>query len=155
MARVSRDRWLFRVAAAGLLYLLIGITFAVPTTHVRVWRLSAWFVSALVYAVHIAYECVWRHTTPRVTAVRAAVGAGLGAFGLAVVGAVHSLSTTSTLRAEWLLAFVLWPSITAIPAFVVALVVVVVMTRVMRGGLATWGRGNRRSDRGSKGKEER
>jgi len=39
----------------GVLYAFVGIVFAVPASHVKVWRLAAWLVSAVAYAAHICY----------------------------------------------------------------------------------------------------
>jgi hypothetical protein len=72
-----------------------------------------------------------RHS-PRTTAIHTAVGVAIGAFALAVAGALHSLSTTSGIRPLWLLALVLWPAFTAVPAFVVALVAGKVLARLSR-----------------------
>jgi hypothetical protein len=43
---------------------------------------------------------------------------------------IHSLSTASAFRPVWLLALVAWPAITAVPAFLVALVVAAMLPRV-------------------------
>jgi hypothetical protein len=67
-----------------------------------------------------------------VTAVHVALAVAIGAAGLAIAGLAHSLSTASGLRPAWILAIVLWPAITAIPAFLVALVVSTTLTRLAR-----------------------
>src|SRR5919201_3817262 len=92
------------VVAAGLTYLLIGRLFATPTTHVHAWRLAAWVVSAIVFALHISYEHFRMHRRPRRTALYAASAVAIGAFALAVAGAVHSLRAGATNRGLWRLA---------------------------------------------------
>ncbi len=68
----------------GVLYSVIGIVFALPTNHVRMWRLAAWVVSAIVFAAHIAYEHFRLGNSPRATALHTALAVAVGAFGLAV-----------------------------------------------------------------------
>jgi hypothetical protein len=97
-----------------------------------VWRLSAWLVCAAAYAAHIGYEHFRLRHSPYATASHAALAVAIGAFGLAAAGALHSLLDTSTIRPAWLLAFVAWPVITAVPAFVVALVAATVLARLPR-----------------------
>jgi hypothetical protein len=62
-----------------------------------------------------------------------ALGVALGGFGLAVAGAIYSLSTTTANWTAWLLALIAWPLVTAVPAFLVALVAGAVLTRLGRG----------------------
>lgn len=117
----------------GVVYLLIGRIFAAPTTHVRAWRLGAWLVSGAAYGIHIGYEQFRLRNSPRFVAFHAAVAVAIGAFALALAGAVRSLLTTSAIRPLWLLAFVLWPAATAVPAFLVALIVAVMLARLPHG----------------------
>jgi len=89
-------------------------------------------VSAVVYVAHIGYEHFRIRSSPRLTALHVAFGAAVGAFGLAAAAIVHSMVTgTGNLR---LLGFALliWPLITGVPAFVVALVLTAVLDRVLR-----------------------
>ena len=120
----------------GVVYVMVGRLFAAPTSHAHAWRLAAWLVSAIAYAAHIAYEHFRRRESPRLMAVHVAVAVAIGGLGLAIVGMVHSLSNTSAVRPAWLLALVLWPAVTALPAFVVALVVGAVLARIPRMAVA-------------------
>ena len=108
----------------GIGYALVGIAFAVPTSHVRAWRLTAWAVSAVGYAAHIAYERFRLRSSPGSAALHVALAAALGAFGLAIGANIHSLSAGSVNqhRQLLLLSLAIWPVITALPAFLVALV---------------------------------
>lgn len=114
--------WLVVTTAAGFLYGLVGIGFGVPSTHLRFWRLAAWAVCAVVYAAHIAYEHFRLNSRPVRTAAHAAIAVAIGAFLLAVGAAVHA-AFWSSYAPYWRypIAFVAWPIITAVPAFVVAL----------------------------------
>ena len=97
-------------------------------------------VSAVVYAVHIGYEHFRIRSSPCSTALHVAFGAVVGAFGLAAAAIVHSLLTgTGNLRLLRV-ALLIWPLITGVPAFVVALVLTAVLSRVPRRGPAISGR---------------
>ena len=93
------------------------------------WRLAAWVVSGAVYAAHIWYEHFALRNLTRTTALHVAIAVAIGGFGLAVAGMTRSLYTTSQIRPGWVLALLLWPALTAVPAFLVALAVAAVLPR--------------------------
>lgn len=109
--------WFRAALLLGVGYFVIGKVFSLPADHVQAWRLAAWIVSGIAYAAHIRYEHFTLRNSPRLAALHVAVGVAIGAFALAVAGMIHSLTTTSTIRPAWLLAIVLWPVMTALPAF--------------------------------------
>ena len=118
-------------------YVIIGIGLAAPAksadaNHVRLWRLAAWVASAAVAAAHIGYEHYRLGSSPRPTALHAAGAVALGAFGLAVAANVHWLFAEAHGQRSPLLALPVWPVITAIPAFPVALAVAAVLGRFSR-----------------------
>ena len=123
MDQSPRQPWVRAAVLLGIGYALVGIVFAVPTTHVQAWRRAAWVVSIIGYAAHIAYERFRLQSSPRSTALHVACAVALGAFGLAVAANIHSLSIESTGRNRQLLLLALgiWPAITAVPAFLAAL----------------------------------
>ncbi len=133
MGESFRQAWIRPAAFLGGWYALVGITFAVPAAHVQAWRLAAWVVSAIGYAAHIAYERFRLRNSPSSSALHVAVGVALGAFGLAVGANIHSLSTGSTQqhRQLLLLSLGIWPVITAVPAFLVALGANVILARAL------------------------
>ena|SRR5438309_314355 len=128
--RIARG-WFAGAFLAGGLYVIIGVGFArLSVPSVFFWRLAAWIVSAVVYAVHIGYEHFRRFNPPRSTALHVAWGAAFGAFGLAAAANVHSLLTgTGNLRLLRI-ALVVWPLITGVPAFLVALVLTALLGRI-------------------------
>jgi hypothetical protein len=129
-----RQSWVRAALLVGFAYFFVGRLFAAPSSQVRMWRLAAWVVSGAAFAAHIAYEHFRLRHTPRITALHAALAVALGAFALAVAGGVHSLLTAPTIRLfSWLLALVVWPLATAVPAFLVALVAAAVLARLSRG----------------------
>lgn len=117
-------QWLFGSLVVGIAYAAIGILLALPTTHTREWRLTAWLLSAILYAAHIGYEQIKLRNSSRSTAIHVASAVAIGAFGLAVSAFIHSLfAPPNYSRWRFVLALILWPLITALPAFIVALVI--------------------------------
>ncbi len=135
LQRAERNRghgWLAMALLAGVAYCAIGRLFAFPTTHAQAWRWAAWLVSGVVYALHIAYECFKLGNSPRRVALHVAAGVAVGGFGLALIGMVRSMIITATIRPVWLISLVAWPAITAIPGYLGALILSVVLTRMHR-----------------------
>ena len=128
----SRRAWLSAALLVGVIYFLVGKVFALPASDPRLWRLLAWVVSGGVYAAHIAYEHYGLDNSPRVSASHIALAVAIGAILLAIAGMLHSLSVTSAIRPTWLLALVVWPAVTAIPAFLGALVTGAGLARLRR-----------------------
>jgi hypothetical protein len=122
-------------AAIGIGYAVVGVGFAVPITHAHAWRLAAWAVSALGFAAHIAYERFRLRNPPGPAALHIALAVALGGFGLAVGANVHSVIAGSSGEHRQLLrlSLVIWPLITALPAFAVAFVVNHLLARVYDG----------------------
>lgn len=122
------QRWLGTAILVGVLYLAVGrasaaLAGADASDQMQFfWRLSAFVISALVFAAHIAYEHFRLHNTARSTAWHACVAAAVGGFGLALVANIRDLGSASGYRPRMLIALVAWPLLTAVPAFIVALV---------------------------------
>lgn len=100
-----------------------------PSEHAREWRLAAWIVCGVAYAAHIGYEHFRLRSSTRPTALHVALGVAIGAFALALAGMIHSMWSPSGIRPVWLLALLLWPAFTAIPAFLGALAMAAVLPR--------------------------
>ncbi len=135
----GRLRWLRAVLLMGAVYLVTGLVFATlagwsGSGQMRViWRLAAWVISAAAFTAHIGYEHVRLRSTPRTTALHASLGVALGAFGLAVAANLHAPPASSQKHSQALtLALLLWPVLTGLPAFTVAL--------AGAAGLAHWRR---------------
>ena len=129
MGDSSRQRRLSTAILFAVLYLVIGIAFgalagAAASSQMRVlWRWLAFAISAVVFAVHIAYEHFRLRNAARPTAWHASVAVAFGAFALALEANIHDLWSASGYRPRMLIALVAWPLLTAVPAFIVALVV--------------------------------
>ena len=132
----DQRRWFWAVLAVGVMYFAAGIVFAelaktAASNQVRVaWRLAAWGISATAFATHIAYEHIRLRSSPVMTALHASFAVGLGAFGLAISASIHAQTTHQRFPA---FAIAVWPVMTALPAFVVALALAAVLAR-------TWAR---------------
>jgi hypothetical protein len=124
----DQQSWISNAILIGVLYCVIGILFAAPSTHVQGWRVAAWITSAIVYGIHIWYEYFRARNSVKATALHVAIAAGIGAFGLAMGAFVHSLVTPPDYsRLRFALAFVVWPLLTGLPAFVVGLVITLLL----------------------------
>jgi len=136
----SNQRWLSTVIPVGVLYFAVGIASAAlagaaASNQMRFfWRLSAFVISAVVFAAHIGYEHFRLRNTGRRTAWQASVGVALGAFALALTANIHDLGSASGYRPRMLIALVAWPLLTAVPAFIVARVVAAVLGAKRLGG---------------------
>jgi hypothetical protein len=97
------------------------------------WRWAAWLVSAIAFGAHIVYEHVRLRTSPTITALHVSSAAGLDAFGLAIAANVHAQTVSPQQHSLILvLSLALWPVMTALPAFFVALVSAILIARVRR-----------------------
>ena len=145
MDESRRRSWVPMAVTLGVGYAAVGAGSAVPVTHVHAWRLAAWAVSAFGFAAHIAYERFRLQNSPGPAARHIALAVALGGFGLAVGANVHSLIAGSSSQHRQLLrlSLVIWPLITALPAFAVAFVVNVVLARALTS------RSARSADRGA------
>ena len=126
----SRQPWIRAALLVGVVYFLVGKLFTLPAGHVHAWRIAAWVVSFGVYAAHIRYEHFTLRNSARSLALHVAVAVAIGGFLLAAAGMIHHLSSASTFRPVWLLALVLWPAFTAVPAFLGALVAATMLQRL-------------------------
>jgi hypothetical protein len=127
------------VLLLGVAYLVAGLVFGelagrAASQPVRVaWRWAAWVISAAAFAAHIVYEQVRLRSSPKITALHVSSAAALGAFGLAVAANVHAQTVSPRQHSLLLvLSLAIWPAMTALPAFIVALVAAMLFARVWR-----------------------
>ena len=121
----------------GVVYFLAGMLFGALAGRAAnhgalvAWRWAAWLVSAIAFGAHILYEQRRLRNPPRIAALHVAAGAALGAFGLAIAANVHAQMVVPH-RHAWLLvlSLAIWPLMTALPAFIVALCAAVLVARV-------------------------
>ena len=124
------------IVLVALVYVAIGaVTIALsrmaPSIQLRTaCRFAAWIMSAVVFAAHIVHERRWS-SLPRRVALRAAAAVALATLVLAV-SAVIRQSMTSNLRPSMALAIGIWPILTGVVSFLVALVVAALLSRTGR-----------------------
>jgi hypothetical protein len=129
----GRQRWFGSVVLVGVLYFAVGITSAAlagaaGSDQMRFrWRLAAFILSGVVFAAHLAYEHFRLRNRARPAAWHASAAVAFGAFALALAASVHDLASPSGYRPRMLIALVAWPLLTAVPAFIVALLVAAVL----------------------------
>lgn len=126
MGASTRARWAVAMILVGIVYLADGIVFSAlaqsaGSNWVRPIRLASWLIAALAFAAHIGHERYRFRSTPRTTALHAAMAAALGGFGLAAAALVHALSVPAGHVSRLALALVAWPLLTGVPAFIAAL----------------------------------
>ena len=126
------------VVFLGVVYFAVGVVFGAfagraASNQGRVaWRWAAWALSGVVFGAHILYERARARGSPRTTALHASSAAALGAFGLAVAANVYTYTVGAREHALALaLSLAIWPIMTALPAFVAALVAAIVFDRVL------------------------
>ena len=131
-----RKSWISAAILVGVVYFGVGFVFAAlanPAVSLEArftWRLAAWVVSGAAYAAHIGYEHFRLGNSPRATALHAAMAVALGAFLLAVNATMHAAMVPSHAPyRRYSLALVVWPIVTAVPAFLVALALAALLTR--------------------------
>ena len=86
----------------GMVYLVVGLAFgafagwSASNRMVVTWRLSAFFASAVAFAVHIGYDHFRLGNSPLITASHASMAVAVGAFALAVAANVHGVWVASS-----------------------------------------------------------
>jgi hypothetical protein len=131
-----------RIILFGVVYAVVGIGFGelanlAASEQARfILRLGAFVASGAVFLAHIWYEHFRLDNSPRATSLHAGMAVALGGLLLAIVALAHAL--TVPVHAPYrlhLLAIVVWPIITGVPAFVVTLVLTAVLSRIPRRAL--------------------
>jgi hypothetical protein len=121
----GKYQWLRAVILFGIVYLVVGVAFpnpSVPSEAQFMWRVAAWLISAVAFAIHIGLEHFQLRNSPRSTALHASVAVALGAFALAAAANIHAIKSGTGNQGLLALALVIWPIMTGVPAFVLALV---------------------------------
>jgi hypothetical protein len=128
MGDSDRQRWLSTAILVGVIYFAVGVTSsalagaAASEQMVLIWRQSAFIISGFVFTAHVAYEHFLLRSRARTTAWHTSAAVAFGAFAPAFVANIHDLGSASGYRPRMRIALVAWPLLTAVPAFIVALV---------------------------------
>jgi len=129
----SKYRGLIYVLLFGVVYLVIAVWFPnPPASNPRqfAWRIAAWILCALAFAIQIGLEHFRLGNAPRRTALHVAAAVALGAFGVAVAANIHALTAKTGNHGSLALALVIWPVVAGLPALVVAWVVAFGLARM-------------------------
>ena len=116
------------VVLLGAVYFVFGVAFAAfaswsaSNSMHETWNRLGFLASGVAFALHIGYEHFRLRNSPLITASHVSMAVALGAFALAVSANVHAYRVGSSNQRLLAFALVAWPAITAVPAFVVALV---------------------------------
>ena len=116
------------VVLLGAVYFVFGVAFAgfaswsASSSTRETWNRLGFLVSAVAFALHIGYEHFRLRNSPLITASHVSIAVALGALALAVSANVHAYRVGASNKRLLAFALVAWPAITAVPAFVVALV---------------------------------
>jgi hypothetical protein len=117
----------------GAVYVVVGVAFPNPPATDKsqfMWRLAAWLICAVAFAIHICLSLFRFGNTRQRTAFQAAASVAIGAFGLAVAANIHSLTAGRRYQPMLALALAIWPLLTGVPAFVVAFIAATVLTKL-------------------------
>lgn len=139
MDESRQQRWVRAVILMGVVYLVIGLTFAAlagwaSSSQMRAtWRLLAWLISAVAFAAHIRYESVKLQSSRAGTAFHAALAVAAGTFLLAGAAIIHGQAVGAAHQSRRGLALVLWPILAGVPAFLVALAAAAALALRRRG----------------------
>jgi hypothetical protein len=121
------------VSLFGMVYVVVGVAFPNPPASNEtqfIWRLAAWLTCAIAFVIHIGLEQFRLRSSPRGTALHASASVALGAFALAAAANFHALTTGTGNRRLLALALMIWPIMTGVPAFLVALAAASGLARV-------------------------
>lgn len=127
------QRVFIRVLAFGMVYLIVGVAFPNPPASNKmqfIWRLAAWLICVVAFAIHISLEHIRLRNSPRRTALHVSLAVALGALGLAIAANIHALRTGTGNQRLLVLALVIWPMITGVPAFIAALIAAATLVRI-------------------------
>ena len=119
------------VVLLGAVYFVFGVAFAAfagrsaSNSMRETWNRLGFLASAVAFALHIGYEHFRLRNSPLITASHVSMAVALGAFALAVSANVHGYRVGTNNQRLLAFALVAWPALTAVPAFVVALVAAV------------------------------
>jgi uncharacterized protein (DUF486 family) len=136
MKTFNKQNWLRNALLFGLLYFVVGILFALLANSSasiiirNIWRWAAFLVSGIIFLLNIIYEHYRLHNPSLSTAIHVSLGIALGAFGLAAAANLQDLWSGSENHSSIALALILWPILTAIPAFLVSFAIAAIMKRL-------------------------
>jgi len=116
-------QWFYTAMAFGIVYGVVGIAFPNPPSSDErqfLWRLAAWLICAVAFAIHIVIECLRTRSSAGMAALHVSASAALGAFVLAIAANIHALTTGTGNQRLLGLALLVWPIGAGVAALAVA-----------------------------------
>src|SRR4030095_4170719 len=120
--------WREAVLLTGVFYCTVGIAFTTfgswssSNRGVVAWRIASFVVSLVAFAIHIGYEHFSVVNRPPIVALHTSLAVAFGGFLLALAANINSFRVANSKHGLLALALIIWPVMTGIPAFVVALI---------------------------------
>jgi hypothetical protein len=120
--------WREAVLLTGVFYCTVGIAFTTfgswssSNRGVVAWRIASFVVSLVAFAIHIGYEHFSLANRPPIVALHTSLAVAFGGFLLALAANINSFRVANSKHGLLALALIIWPVMTGIPAFVVALI---------------------------------
>ena len=125
------NAWLGAAMLVALVYPIVGVVFSLPPssrTTAIAWRLAAWLVAAVTFAIHLGYEHRRFGNSPIRAALHASAAVAMGAILLAIwIIARGYWSGLAQQRPLAPLALVIFPIAAGVPAFLAGLGVLTVL----------------------------
>ena len=128
MDESNRRPWFPMVVLLGAVYFLFGVAFAAlaglsgSDAMRATWNRLGFLASAVAFAFHLGYEHFRLRDSALITALHVSAAVALGAFALALRVNVNGFRMGAGNQGLRAFALVAWPAITAVPAFVVAII---------------------------------
>jgi hypothetical protein len=133
---ISNPRVLALIVAVWYFFIGYGSAVLDPSLPARMrfaWRFAAWIACFVAFAIHIGFLRFKFRKSPLSTALNVSMAVALGGFMLAVAATIHAAMVPSHAPYwQFLIALIVWPLITALPAFVIALPSAWLLTRFTR-----------------------
>jgi hypothetical protein len=126
-------RWIFVAITSGAIYLFLGVGLPNPSSPSDAqfrWRLAAWLMSGTVFLSHILYEGFALRNRSRTVAFHTSLAVALGAFALAVAANIHGWKVATPHQHLLVLSLIIWPVLTAVPAWLVSFAGAAIVTRL-------------------------
>jgi hypothetical protein len=136
MGAGMRSSWRRSMLLVAFIYAAVGVLTAelaksADSMQMRsFWRLAAWGLSLVVFSGHVGHERFRARSVTKQAALHVAAAVALGTFALAAVGPVRAHWNAADFWRTAVLSLPLWPVLTSVPAFLVALLAGSLLDRV-------------------------
>jgi hypothetical protein len=132
---IGRSRGVVAALLVGAIYTALGVAASAvggASASGRLGLLARWAtfaLSGIAFLAHAVHEARAKGAGVTRTGLRSALAAAIGGLGLAVAANLHELTSRAAFRPRMLVALVAWPLLTAIPAFLGAVLLAALFGR--------------------------